>query len=109
MKKRIIIAILLATLLALILGTIDSYKFFNNEKPLFILKTTQFTDGGTTFYYGPGYQLIDWNILQFDDKKQKSFYYLKKEIRIIPFLFLGYSPEKLDLKTFEIQYIQNNY
>ena len=90
--------------ISLIAGIIDSYRFFNDKEPVFVIKKTQFLDGGTTFYYGPGYELVDWNILVYDEEKEKSFNYTKKEIRIIPFFITDYSSDKLDIPTFEIQY-----
>ncbi len=90
--------------LILFAGMIDKYRFFNNQEPIFILKTTHFLDGGTTFYYGPGYEFIDWNILSYDDVKDQSFNYTKKEIRIFPFFITDYSRDEIDITEFEIRY-----
>lgn len=104
MKKGIIITICSIAILILVAGIIDTYRFFNDKSPIFILKTTEFKDGGTKFYYGPGYELIDWNILSYDDKKDQSFNYTKKELRIIPFFITDYSPNEINTKTFEVKY-----
>jgi len=90
--------------LILMAGTIDSYRFFNNKKPLFILKTTQLLDGGTTFYHGPGYEFVDWNILGYDNERNRPFNYTKKEVHVIPFFITNYSLDRIDTDTFERQY-----
>lgn len=103
MKKRIIITLSIIALI-LVAGIIDTYRFFNDKSPIFILKTTELKDGGTKFYYGPGYELIDWNILSYDKEKDQSFNYTKKELRIIPFFITDYTLNEIDTKTFEVKY-----
>lgn len=101
--KKTILTIVAIILLATVFGTIDSSRFFANKEPIFILNKTSYSEGGTTFYYGLGYQFIDWHILSYDQKKEKSYYHTKKEMNIFPFLRYGY-PEKVDKSDFEIKY-----
>lgn len=62
--KKGFIFIILVTLLLLIcftlFGVIDIARFYDEKTPLFIIKEEHINDGGTTVYYGVGYQLIAW-------------------------------------------------
>lgn len=102
-KKTIFLLFLLVSF-AFILGAIDSFRFLKNQKPLFVLWEINLKDGGTTFYFGPGYELIDWHITDYDDVKEKPFYYTKKEIRLFPFLKFSYSLKDIDKNDYVIQY-----
>ncbi len=100
--KKLFLIIVALILVIVLLGSIDTYRFSNGKNPIFALYKTSYTDGGTTFYYGPGYQLIDWYILGYDQEKEKSFYSTKREIKIFPFFLYGYSAEEIDKSDFEI-------
>lgn len=65
-KKRVIVAVIIITVCFIIsLGTyfVDSKRIVNDKIPIFILHTDHLDDGGTTVYYGFGYQLIHWKRL----------------------------------------------
>ncbi|GFP76095.1 hypothetical protein [Clostridium fungisolvens] len=40
---------------------IDQSEIKNGNNPVFIFKKEVYKDGGTTIYYGLGYQIISWN------------------------------------------------
>ena len=42
---------------------IDKRLIALDKSPKFCLKTGGLKDGGTTFYYGVGYQIIKWNMI----------------------------------------------
>lgn len=87
MKKivaYIVITMLTLMVLFTILGRIDIYRFTNDREPLFIIKKEYVNDGGTTVYYGVGYQLISWKVI--DDRDIVDITYLSgKEYHIISF------------------------
>lgn len=96
MKKGILIVIVLV----ITLGSIDIQGFMNQQKPIFTFHTVSYKDGGTTFYYGTGYQLVEWNVLSQNEQKQ-PFYYRKREYYLFP-LFVDVDDfEKMDKSTFK--------
>lgn len=54
------IILLLLILCFVLFGAIDMERFQSGKKPLFIIREDNIEDGGTTVYYGIGYQLISW-------------------------------------------------
>lgn len=62
--KKIFVFVFLVFFLLLICFTIfaaiDIVRFQDGKEPVFIVKKDHLNDGGTTVYYGIGYQLIDW-------------------------------------------------
>ena len=99
MKKTVTILLVLV----LNLGLIDAYYFLNENKPLFTFRTNNFKDGGTSFHYGVGYQLIEWNVLNVPTEKREPFYYKKREVRIFPFFRDIEDFEKMDKSTFKVE------
>jgi len=97
MKKIIILAIILIVVLCI--ASYDIYRFKNNENPLFTFSTKHFTEGGTTFSYGLGYQLINWHVLRYDEENESSYYLTRRDIHIFPFFVWSY-PTELDEYTF---------
>lgn len=60
-KVRWFCIIFLVIILCFILfGAVDIERFQDGKKPFFIIKRSFLNDGGTTVYYGIGYQLISW-------------------------------------------------
>ena len=73
----LIIIIFILFTISFVTYLIDSYRIDNNYKPIFIVHKDQLNDGGTTVYYGIGYQLITWKMLNPDMKSSMSgMYYL---------------------------------
>ncbi len=102
--KKILIVIILIIGLSTIFGIIDTYRFENNQEPIFTFRNVYFKEGGTEFRYGLGYQLIDWHVLDYDQENERSFYYTKKETKIFPFLKYKYSLDESYKTNFEISY-----
>ena len=96
MKKAAVMIISLV----LTLGLLDAYYFLNQNPPLFTFHTISYKDGGTVFYYGVGYQLVEWNVLSQDEQKQ-VFNYKKRETYIFPFFVDTDDFEKMDKSTFK--------
>lgn len=67
MKKHKNISIVFGILLCLIITvhqityTIDKNAINNGNEPKFTMKHDTYKDGGTTIYYGFGYQIISWH------------------------------------------------
>lgn len=61
--KTIIICLSIIIFIALLFLTIDYFRLTNNEKPIFSISFGQYLDGGTKEYYGLGYKIIDYNVL----------------------------------------------
>ncbi len=61
------IKILLIVLIALVVWTCffvtDLVLVNNNKRPAFVIKTSSSYDGGSSIYYGIGYKVIDYNII----------------------------------------------
>ncbi len=72
MKKRIGIVIILIIIGILLLGmlffAVDSYRIKNNKPPIFAVQYKVLKDGGTTMYIGLGYKIIDYNIIDGNNK-----------------------------------------
>jgi len=69
-KNKFIIVILIIFIVAFIsilTYIIDSQRLENHQTPIFILHTDNLNDGGTTVYYGIGYQLINWKRINPDN------------------------------------------
>lgn len=63
LKKSLVFIISVAILLLIcfiLFGVVDIVRFRTGKEPVFIVKEEHLNDGGTTVYYGIGYQLIDW-------------------------------------------------
>ena len=61
--KTTVVCLTVIILIVLLLLAIDCFRIANNEKPIFCLSFGQYLDGGTREYYGLGYKIIDYNIL----------------------------------------------
>jgi hypothetical protein len=81
---------------------IDYKKISNNTNPIFSIPLTYFKDGGTTVYYGFGYQVIYWHYLtELNENGNKILgYYTGYEIhhlfklKYIPFYNKNIKPDK---------------
>lgn len=87
-KKGIFALVIVAFCLVIsfsVFGVIDCIRFQKDESPIFIIKKDVMNDGGTTIYYGVGYQLIDWKIIDGDETATLK-YKVGKEIHIFNFV-----------------------
>lgn len=66
--KHILIYLIILFCLAItfhqVTYTLDKNAINNGDKPKFIIKSVSYKDGGTTIYYGLGYQIISWHKLE---------------------------------------------
>ena len=80
MKKKIGIVIILIIIGVLLLGmlffAVDSYRIKNDKPPIFAVKYKAFKDGGTTMYIGLGYKIIDYNVIDGNDKTYIGSYFM---------------------------------
>ncbi len=80
MKKKIGIVIILIIIGVLLLGmlffAVDSYRIKNDKPPIFAVKYKVFKDGGTTMYIGLGYKIIDYNVIDGNDKTYIGSYFM---------------------------------
>lgn len=53
----------------------------NNQKPVFMLKFNTYLDGGTTVYYGLGYKVIQYNVLDGRKDTEMGTWFLKYDSR----------------------------
>lgn len=66
MEKKVkwfCIVCLILILCFVLFGAIDMERFQDGKKPVFIIRQDNVEDGGTTVYYGVGYQLISWRMM----------------------------------------------
>ena len=61
--KSIIICLSIIIFTALLFLAIDCFRLTNNQKTIFSMSLGQYLDGGTKEYYGLGYKIIDYNII----------------------------------------------
>lgn len=103
MKKKIGITIVLIIMGILLLGmlffAVDSYRIKNNRPPIFAVQYNVFKDGGTTMYLGLGYKIIDYNIIDGNDKAYIGSYFMKYE---------DYAKENLKINNNEKDIVQNS-
>lgn len=93
MKKYKNILMVLGILLCLIIVvhqftyTIDKNAINNGYNPKFIIKYDTCKDGGTTVYYGLGYQIISWHAAyaKNENNLEKHGYLIGVEIHRFPF------------------------
>lgn len=83
MKKKIGIWIILIIIGILLLGmlffAVDSYRIKNDKAPIFAVQYKVLKDGGTTMYIGLGYKIIDYNIIDGNDKTYIGSLFMKYE------------------------------
>ena len=69
-RKRLIIAIIIILLLFFCLSAFsysyDTKRAESGKTPVFILHKDALNDGGTTVYYGFGYQIVAWHQIKGD-------------------------------------------
>ena len=111
LKKRLLLAVLGVLLLLIcftIFGIIDIKRFQDGKEPVFIVEKIIEKDGGTTLYYGIGYQLISWNRL--DEKG----HFVGKEYHILrycdfldgPSVPLAFEPDSREEENYALlQYV----
>lgn len=61
--KMIILCLSITIFISLLFLSLDYFRLSNNEKTIFSISFAQYLDGGTIEYYGLGYKIIDYNIL----------------------------------------------
>lgn len=102
MKKKIGIVIILSIIGILLLGmlffAVDSYRIKNNKPPIFAVQYNVLKDGGTTMYLGLGYKIIDYNIIDGNDKTYIGSYFMKYE---------DYADENIKINNNEKDIVQN--
>ena len=62
-NKIDVVIILAVILLISILITVDCIRVNNGDKPVFCVFKDMYLDGGTIEYYGLGYKIIDYNVI----------------------------------------------
>lgn len=102
MKKKIGIWIILIIIGILLLGmlffTVDHYRIKNNKPPIFAVQYSVLKDGGTTMYLGLGYKIIDYNVIDGNDKTYIGSYFMKYE---------DYADENIKINNNEKDVVQN--
>jgi hypothetical protein len=104
-KKNIsIIAIIILFIITFHLFTffIDLYQISKNKKPIFVIPLIYVKDGGTTIYFGFGYQVIYWYYLDTIIKNGKEINGYKRgyeihhlfKLKYIPFITSDFEPDK---------------
>ena len=103
-KKVLFISIILLFIIVFHLLTflIDSYKISKNKRPIFALPSVYIKDGGTTIYFGFGYQVIYWHFLTSIEENNKKIYGYKTgyeihhlfKLKYIPFFTNNFTPDK---------------
>jgi len=71
--------IILLTILILVLVFLltDVIRIENSKEPIFCVSIGQYLDGGTKEYYGLGYKIIDYNILEGFNGYKVGTYFMK--------------------------------
>lgn len=102
MKKKIGIWIILIIIGILLLGmlffAVDSYRIKNDKAPIFAVQYKVLKDGGTTMYIGLGYKIIDYNIIDGNDKTYIGSLFMKYE---------DYAKENLKINNNETDKVKN--
>lgn len=102
MKKKIGIVIILIIIGILLLGmlffAVDSYRIKNDKPPIFAVQYSVLRDGGTTIYIGLGYKIIDYNVIDGNDKTYIGSYFMKYE---------DYAKENLEINYNETDKVKN--
>ena len=106
MKKKniLIIFIIIYFIIAFHLSTyfIDSNQISKDKNPLLAFPLIYFKDGGTTIYFGFGYQVIYWHFLDTIVKEGKEINGYKTgyemhhlfKLKYIPFFTSNFEPDK---------------
>lgn len=106
MKKKIIliasIIIFFIIIIHLLTYFFDSYQITKNKKPFFSFPLVYIKDGGTTIYFGFGYQVIYWHFLEIIEKEgieingYKTGYEIHNlfNLKYIPFYTNDLKPDK---------------
>ena len=102
MKKKIGVVIILIIIGILLLGmlffAVDTYRIKNDKPPIFAVQYSVLKDGGTTIYIGLGYKIIDYNVIDGNDKMYIGSYFMKYE---------DYAKENLEINDNEIDKVKN--
>lgn len=75
------IVLLALAVLSVTFYQVDKARVEADKKPVFALIHSACNDGGTTFYYGLGYQIVHWNRIAEQDEMRgylvgKEYHYL---------------------------------
>ena len=75
-KVEIIVLLTILTLVLVFLLT-DIIRLESGKEPIFCVSMGQYLDGGTKEYYGLGYKIIDYNILDGFEGYKVGTYFMK--------------------------------
>jgi len=101
-KKKFSLTIIIIILILVIHNityTFDKFLISRDNNPRFCIITGKLKDGGTTFYYGFGYQIIKWNWLQDKQIDGKDVLGVEHgfEIHRFPFYIIWLNGPTIDL------------
>lgn len=102
MKKKILKFLLTIVLLILVLSTIffiiDYSRVTQDKDPLFCIKQTAVSDGGTQIFVGLGYKVISFNsMIDLEDEPRITYYTTKK----IGPLFMQYDDFNIEKEKYQ--------
>lgn len=69
--KKIALIIFVALLAVVGAFIMDYQRALDDKKPIFVIRTALYKDGGTSIYHGLGYKVIDYN--QIEGRKDVVF------------------------------------
>lgn len=64
MKSRVYIKLVMILIIPILMYSIDYSLVSIQKRPIFVIKTAMYKDGGTKLYQGLGYKVIDYNQLE---------------------------------------------
>ncbi|WP_442598412.1 hypothetical protein [Neobacillus sp. D3-1R] len=64
MRRRGFVKFIVVLLVPILMYSIDYGLVSAQKRPLFVIKTAMYKDGGTKLYQGLGYKVIDYNKLE---------------------------------------------
>ena len=108
MKSVIVVFIFVFIIIStfVIFGIIDYNRFLDDKTPIFIVEKTIMNDGGTTIYYGIGYQMIDWKII--DGTEITTIQYkIGKEVNFFRYIDPIYDGPNVELKILKEENIDS--
>ena len=71
--RGVFIIFMILIVVLVVLGFFDYNRFKEGKLPLFAVKKDVINDGGTTAYYGIGYQIVNWKIMDSEMKGEEVF------------------------------------
>ena len=74
-SKVEIVFLLIVLVIVVLFLIIDITRVEKGQEPIFCISYGQYLDGGTKEYYGFGYKIIDYNVLEgFDEYKVGTWF-----------------------------------